>query len=235
LQVASRFARSLRETGAQCQLVMLMPSHAAAPPLLAALSEWRVAAHIINTRESPYAELKGNRAKLVRYWAALDYLRQHRSAHARGRVLLADSRDVIFQRDPFTIPVDHGRPLDVFMEDYLRNFGNSGINQGHVIPCFGADRVKRVLLSPPRPVSCSGITLGSYSAVSAYLNVSGLRCVGRNTLRRAFSTTRRFITCSSGLVGCQRRVVACAHGPTRMDLSPRSDGRSTCTAISLAA
>lgn len=171
LQVASRFARSLRETGAQCQLVMLMPSHAAAPPLLAALSEWRVAAHIINTRESPYAELKGNRAKLVRYWAALDYLRQHRAAHARGRVLLADSRDVIFQRDPFTIPVDHGRPLDVFMEDYFRNFGNSGINQGHVIPCFGADRVKRVLLSPPRPVSCSGITLGSYSAVSAYLNV----------------------------------------------------------------
>ena len=23
------------------------------------------------------------------------------------------------------------------MEDHLRHFGNSGINQGHVVPCFG--------------------------------------------------------------------------------------------------
>lgn len=102
-------------------------------------------------------------------WAGLEYLRQHRIVHASGRVLLADSRDVVFQRDPFTIPADPHRPLDLFMEDYLRNFANSGINQGHVVPCFGGDAVRRVLLSPPRAVSCSGVTLGSHSAIVAYL------------------------------------------------------------------
>ena len=44
------------------------------------------------------------------------------------------------------------------------------IAQGHVTPCFGEAAVKALLLSPPRPVSCSGITLGPYSAVLRYLD-----------------------------------------------------------------
>ena len=74
--------------------------------------------------------------------------RQPRQAHPLppgGRVFAARARaprggsraahrlrDVIFQRDPFTIDADAARPLDVFMEDYLRNYSNSGINRQHV-------------------------------------------------------------------------------------------------------
>ena len=49
------------------------------------------------------------------------------------------------------------------MEDYLRDFNNSGINLGHVLPCFGAAAVRQVL-SPwrpptptaPLPAGCAG-------------------------------------------------------------------------------
>ena len=170
VQVASRFARSLRETGSGCTLILLLPRTNASLELVALLKEWDVMPHFYDQKRTPFSELKGNRAKLIRYWAALDYLLTQRELHAAGRVLLADSRDVIFQRNPFTIPADASRPLDIFFEDYLRNFANSGINQGHVVPCFGSDAVKRVLLTPPRPVSCSGVTLGSYPAVVAYLD-----------------------------------------------------------------
>jgi len=167
LGVASRFARSLRETGAPCSLVMLLPS--SARDLVQSLDEWRVHAHFYSTSRAPYATLGGNKQKLIRYYGALEYLQQHSDRHARSRVMLADSRDVIFQRDPFSIPADAGRPLDVFLEDYFRTYANSGINQGHVLPCFGRQEVGRVLLSPPRPVSCSGVTLGAYAAVVDYL------------------------------------------------------------------
>ena len=139
---------------------------------MAAVSEWRVQPHYYETSQPPYDRLRGNRAKLIRYWAALEFLQQQQQQGApAGRVLLADSRDVIFQRDPFTIEADPQRPLDVFLEDYFRTYANSGINQGHVVPCFGADAVKRVFLSPPRPVSCSGVTMGTRDAVVRYLRL----------------------------------------------------------------
>ena len=170
MQVASRFARSLRESGAQCQLVYLMPQTESSRSIVLALAEWRVVPHYYIPTQPPFSELKGDRAKLIRYYAALEYLRTHRSKHEMGRVLLADSRDVIFQRDPFAIAADRRFPLDVFMEDYLRDFRNSGINQGHVLPCFGSEMVRRVFLSPARPVSCSGVTLGTFAGVAAYLD-----------------------------------------------------------------
>ncbi len=171
MQVASRFARSLRESGADCRLVMLLPASSSSEQLIKALSEWRAVPHYYATTQSPYSALRGNRAKIIRYWAALEYLRAHPPMRPGSRVLLADSRDVIFQRDPFTIAPDASRPLDVVLEDYLRTFANSGINQGHVVPCFGSEAVKRTFLSPPRPVSCSGVTMGTHAAVVRYLEL----------------------------------------------------------------
>jgi len=75
--------------------------------------------HYCQMAKAPSASLKGNRAKLVRYFAVLDYLRRESVAQTGRRVLHAYSRDVIFQRDPFTIPADPARPLDVFLEDYF--------------------------------------------------------------------------------------------------------------------
>jgi len=169
VSVASRFVRSLRETGARCSVVMLLPS--TATELVHMLAEWHVEAFYYSTTSSPYNTMTGNRQKLVRYLAALQYLERHQSLHSRARVLLADSRDVIFQRDPFTIPADPARPLDIFLEDFFRTYANSGINLGHVVPCFGHKEVSQVLLSPPRPVSCSGVTMGTYDAVARYLRL----------------------------------------------------------------
>ena len=150
-------------------------------------ADWRADIFSFETSAEPYRSLRGARDKvwrvvalcvvycrrrlvsypqLVRYWAAAMYLNESSAQHRGGRVLLADSRDVIFQRvfaaqplyvsprvlrpltrpftntqDPFTIPHDTLRPLFVFMEDYFRTYQNSGINQGHVYPCFGKDQV----------------------------------------------------------------------------------------------
>ena len=169
IAVASRFMRSLRETGARCALVLLLPSSAASAELRRLADEFGAALYPFDKASEPYKSLRGNRDKLIRYHLAAEYLRRERARHAAGRVLLIDSRDVIFQRDPFTIDADAARPLDVFMEDYLRNYSNSGINRQHVVPCFGEAAVKRVLLSPARAVSCSGVTLGSHAAVLRYL------------------------------------------------------------------
>ena len=164
--VASRFARSLRETGARCHLIALLPASEASRAVARAVAEWDVHPHYYQVGRTAST----SSYKLVRYRAALDYLLRERATHATSRVMLADSRDVIFQRDPFTIGADPQRPLDIFLEDYFRTYANSGINQGHVLPCFGREPVQRVLLSPPRPVSCSGVTLGSYAAVAQYLD-----------------------------------------------------------------
>lgn len=168
--VASRLARSLRESGSLASLVMIFVGSPATVAVAAAVrDEWRVTPFFVNASVPPYARMRGHRDKLIRYWAAARYLTAHAAEHRGGRVMLADSRDVVFQRDPFTIPPDPAQPLDVFFEDYLRDFGNSKINQGHVVPCFGEAAVRRVLLSPaPRPVACSGVTLGSFDAVLWY-------------------------------------------------------------------
>ena len=171
LAVASRFVRSLRETGAQCRAVLLLPATASSSALIAALTEWDVHPHYYSTSRAPYANLRGNRAKLIRYFAALEFLRGERNLHQGGRVMLADSRDVIFQSNPFSIPGDPVRQLDIFLEDYFRTFANSNINLGHVVPCFGREMVQRVFLAPPRPVSCSGVTMGTYAAVLRYLRL----------------------------------------------------------------
>lgn len=170
LVVASRFARSLRESGSRATLVMIFVDSAATRRVAHALAEWHVTPFFVNASAPPYRTMRGARDKLVRYWAAERYLTMRAAIHAGGRVLLADSRDLLFQRDPFTIEADPTRPLDIFLEDYLRNFRNSGINMGHVVPCFGEEAVRRLLLLPaPRPVSCSGVTMGSYAAVLRYL------------------------------------------------------------------
>ena len=136
--------------------------------LRAVATDWHAELRPFSKAAEPYRSLRGARDKLIRYWAVVEYLNATEVRHGGGRVLFADSRDVVFQRDPFTIPHDAARPLYVFLEDYFRNYANSKINQGHVLPCFGEARVRSVLLSPPRPVSCSGTTMGSRDAVLAY-------------------------------------------------------------------
>ena len=130
VSVAVRFARSLRESGARCTLVILLPAAAHGGGMLRSFaSDWQVelVAYDGKPKESgaragarswqPALSLgrpkmpRGAGEKLLRYWAALRYLEARREQHAGRRVLLADCRDVVFQRDPFTIPHEPSRPL----------------------------------------------------------------------------------------------------------------------------
>ena len=157
----------------------------------------------------------------MRYWAAATYLDAN-PVQRGGRVLVADSRDLIFQRDPFTIPhvcpspfqtphailiirarsvfppgrrsaalCVHGGPLP-----QLQQFRHQPRPRVSVLWQRGGDlcrttlltracfknccllrhQVKLVLLSPPRPVSCSGTTMGSYAETRATLPKLVLPC-----------------------------------------------------------
>ena len=77
-------------------------------------------------------------------------------------VLLTDSRDVVLQANPFTI-MNNG----LFTGQEVNNLSDSPINAQWIRTTYGEagfDRLKDL------PVLCSGVTLGSFRSVLAYLN-----------------------------------------------------------------
>ena len=210
--VAARFARSLRESGAHCTLVILLPSAATGSGMLRSIaSDWQAELVAYDPKtpklvrseaggggEARPAAGRGRRPslslgrpkmprgageKLLRYWAALRYLEAARGKHAGRRVLLADCRDVVFQRDPFSIAHEPARPLVVFMEDFLRDFNNSGINLGHVLPCFGKTAVRQAsgahlaARSRPHPPALTSILTAPQPRSPAGAAVSAPSCL----------------------------------------------------------
>ena len=81
------------------------------------------------------------------------------------RVLLADTSDVIFQRDPFTTPVPHDGLLGSFEESPWL-IGTCSVNSVWVRGCYG-DAGLRTLAA--RPIYNCGVTLGGVDAMIVYL------------------------------------------------------------------
>jgi hypothetical protein len=81
------------------------------------------------------------------------------------RVMLTDVRDVIFQRNPFTI--DTGECLGCFEEDRRRSIGNCAINSGWIRAAFGEAALQEIA---EKPIVCSGTTLGPAGEIRGYLN-----------------------------------------------------------------
>jgi hypothetical protein len=79
-------------------------------------------------------------------------------------VLLADTRDVVFQRDPFDFEL--GAQLNCFLEDTRFTLGSEPVNAGWMRSAFGEDGLKRVA---DCPISCAGVTIGPPDAVLSYL------------------------------------------------------------------
>jgi hypothetical protein len=100
---------------------------------------------------------------LGRYLLARAFLHQHATAYEF--VLLSDSRDVIFQRDPFH---DLPAPLITGLESGLVCDQPSNCSWLHTLygadPAFPMDAVKA------QTVICSGVTLGTTEAVLDYLD-----------------------------------------------------------------
>jgi hypothetical protein len=98
---------------------------------------------------------------------ALRYLHYHRFlvAHAPDAdvVMLSDLRDVVFQRDPFTEPVDG---LELYLEDASVRLGEDAFNTRWIRDLFGSAELEAMR---GRPVSCSGTVVGTRQAILAYL------------------------------------------------------------------
>lgn len=97
-----------------------------------------------------------------RYAIYLDYLR--RRADRYDQVMMSDTRDVVFQANPFD-GID-GAPCHFFLENAARTIGEDPTNWRWVRGCFTAAEAEA--LAPCR-ISCSGITIGSTAAIIAYL------------------------------------------------------------------
>lgn len=99
-----------------------------------------------------------------------DFLLRHQGHY--GRVLTADVRDTMFQRDPFAAIMGQAgegeEVLWVFEDDPTKTIGECAWNGGWVKSCFGEDVLQRV---SRKKIYCSGISMGTARAMQAYTKV----------------------------------------------------------------
>jgi hypothetical protein len=107
--------------------------------------------------------LHDNALRFVHY---LPYLAACRPAY--DHVMLADIRDVFFQRDPFAFAIPDG--LSVFMEDSRMTLGTCPANARWLRAGFG-ERALRELGN--KPISCCGTVIGTTAAMCDYLERMG--------------------------------------------------------------
>ena len=113
-----------------------------------------------STRQMALARIYKNCARFFYYQS---YLKQ--CGFNYDHVMLADVRDILFQRDPFDFEIPDG--LSVFMEDRSRTIGTCISNSTWIRNGFG-DAVLKELHD--RPISCSGTTIGTVPALLDFLD-----------------------------------------------------------------
>ena len=79
-------------------------------------------------------------------------------------VMITDLRDVVFQRDPFADPVTG---LEVYLEDSSERIGHDGFNTTWLRNLYGSEFVEA---RRGQPLSCSGVVVGTRTAMMTYLN-----------------------------------------------------------------
>lgn len=80
-----------------------------------------------------------------------------------SKVMLSDTRDVVFQRDPFDFPIND--KLCCFLEDPSITIAQEKHNAGWIRRAFGEDILQKIGYNT---ISCAGITMGSSSAILEY-------------------------------------------------------------------
>lgn len=83
---------------------------------------------------------------------------------AYDRVLLADIRDILFQRDPFDFALPAG--LGVFLEAGGQTLGSCPMNSQWLRAGFGAAAVREL---GDKKISCAGTVIGTTAAMADYL------------------------------------------------------------------
>ncbi len=150
-QIDPKTLETLREWG-----VILVPFMTTPPYMEGAWArhnEWTTNAHWQNTA-----------VHSLRYLLAYCYLKEFGDRYEN--VLLSDTRDVIFQKDPFDFsPQDK---LYCFTEHEGSVIADSSINAMWIEKGFGKE-VSDELAS--KPIICSGVTVGSAARVLEYLSI----------------------------------------------------------------
>ncbi len=96
-----------------------------------------------------------------RHFLAHDYLATNPNYRS---VLLTDSRDVVFQDNPFNLINPH--VLNVFMQDPSLTFGKENLDTKWFRDVFGAELLKQII---GKPTLCCGTTIASSAIILKYL------------------------------------------------------------------
>lgn len=127
------------------------------------LSKWKPSALTSRTLLRAMGSLYGIWS--ARYLLYLDYLLNLSTPRRPDLVILTDVRDVIFQRDPSLLANTHAG-LVVSLEDQSTTLGSCQENSEWLLRTYG----RAVLRSlRDQPISCAGVTFGSYAGVLDYL------------------------------------------------------------------
>lgn len=110
--------------------------------------------------DNPLAHIPVNSARYFVYQA---FLREH--GHLFSRVMLADVRDIYFQRDPFDFEMD--AELCCFLEDPGKTIGTCEFNAHWIMAAYGPDALQALY---DKRISCSGTTIGTVGAMNHYLD-----------------------------------------------------------------
>ena len=102
-------------------------------------------------------------ARFICYQSYLEICRP-----AYDHVMLADIRDVLFQRDPFDFAIPAG--LSVFMEDAGKTIGACPFNSEWMRLGFGRRAVRQL---GDKNISCCGTVIGTTAAMADYLERMG--------------------------------------------------------------
>ncbi|CAK0757819.1 hypothetical protein CCP2SC5_230027 [Azospirillaceae bacterium] len=154
------FVESLRAVGYQGEIVMFIGDTDAET------------LHYLRSRNVELASVDsfdwmGAHMSLARYACYADYLESRfygPESLRPARVLLADSRDVVFQADPFS--QEDASPLTFALEHPVSVFRAAGTNENWIEAGFGSERLMKL---HGRRVVCSGTTFGSFDGIRYYL------------------------------------------------------------------
>ncbi len=151
------FVISLNETGYEGETVLLVSPSKTTPDTIKTLRSWGVTVELFETWRLMSACM--HFARHVKY---LEFLMEH---PGYDYILLADTRDIVFQKDPFGL--DKSRRLYFFTESETVKIGNCASNSKWIEAGFGKSKLQAL---SHKAISCSGTVMGSHDGIMAYLS-----------------------------------------------------------------
>lgn len=121
--------------------------------------------HTIKLRDKPYADIKCETERIPMFRFLLYYFYLTACKGKYSKVLLTDTRDVIFQKNPFEYNIDENL---VYSFSEKKNIGACSINSEWIRKSFGQKALDEI---QHNKIICSGVVLGGTGAIEHYLKI----------------------------------------------------------------